>query len=88
MTSSATSLSHLLSVGFYLLHIGCVLLMLRLGGYPTSVESAIELLSTKIGIVLVALAVSHFLHVALYARIHGKPKPLSAAPVFTATAVE
>ena len=84
----ATALSHLLSVGFYLLHIGAVLLMLRLGGYPTDVANAIELLSTKIGIVLVALAVSHFLHIALYARIHGKPKPAFDNRVLTATAVE
>jgi hypothetical protein len=84
----ATSLSHLLSVGFYLLHIGCVLLMLRIGGYPTDVANAIELLSTKIGIVLVALAISHFLHIALYARIYGKPKPPQDTRVFTATAVE
>lgn len=84
----ATSLSHLLSVGFYLLHIGCVLLMLRWGDYPTDVAKAIELLSTKIGVVLVALAISHFLHIALYARIHGKPRPLQDSPIFTATAVE
>jgi hypothetical protein len=72
----ADSLSHLLSVGFYLLHVGGVLLALRLGGVAYEATSGIELLSTKIGLVLVVLAVSLFAHLALYSRLHGKPKPL------------
>lgn len=71
----AESLSHLFSVGFYLLHIGFVLLALK-GGSATNVVGAIELLSTKVGLVLVVLAISHFFHIAIYARIHGKPKPV------------
>ena len=73
----ATSLGHLLSVGFLLLHVGFVLLTLKLGGVATETAGAIELLSTKTGLVLVVLAISHFFHLALYARIHGKPRPLS-----------
>ncbi len=68
------SLGHLLSVGFLLLHVGFVLLTLKLGGVATESTEAIELLSTKTGLVLVVLAVSHFFHLALYARIHGKPR--------------
>ena len=75
----AHSLSHLLSVGFYLLHIGVVLLTLKLGGYAVDVSGAIELLSTKVGLVLFLLAISHFFHIALYARIHGKPCPVEPA---------
>jgi hypothetical protein len=71
----AKSLSHLLTVGFYLLHFGGVLLALTVGGVALDPTAAIELLSTKIGIVLIVLAVSHFLHLALYSRIHGKPRP-------------
>ena len=70
----ADALSHLLSVGFYLLHIGVVLLTLRLGGHVTDLNSAIELLSTKTGLVLLVLAFSHFAYLGLYTRIHGKPK--------------
>ncbi len=76
----ADSLSHLFSVGFYLLHIGGILLALRLGGYVTDTTSAIELLSTKVGLVLVVLAISHFTHVAIYSRIHGKPVPHYGPP--------
>ncbi len=70
----ANSLGRLLSVGFCLLHFGFVLLTLKLGGMATNSTEAIELVSTKTGLVLVALAVSHFFHLALYARIHGKPR--------------
>lgn len=69
----AGSISHLLSVGFYLLHIGLILLALQLGGHATNTIDTIELLSTKIGAVLLVLAVSNFAHLMLYARIHGKP---------------
>lgn len=72
------SLSHMLSVGFYLLHVGLLLLALRLGGHATGLVSAIELLSTKIGLVLIILAMSHFGHLLLYARIHGKPRPTAS----------
>lgn len=71
----ADALSHLLSVGFYLFHIGLVLLALKVGGRVADPTSAIELLSTKIGFVLMVLAGSHFIHMALFARIHGKPTP-------------
>ena len=75
----ADSLSHLLSVGFYLLHVGFVMLALKMGGYATGMVDAIELLSTKIGLVLVVMAVSHFAHIALYARLYGKPRAKSDA---------
>ena len=62
----ANSWSHLVAVGMYLLHVGCLLLALRYGGAATDGVQAIELLSTKIGIVLMALAVTHFLHVKAF----------------------
>ena len=41
----------------------------------------------KIGLVLVVLGVSHFLHIAIYARIHGKPRvPHSPAGNYPVTA--
>jgi len=57
----AESLSHLFSVGFYLLHVGFVLLALKFGGYAVNTVGAIELLSTKIGLVLVVLGISQYL---------------------------
>lgn len=71
----AGSWSHLLAVGVYLLHVGCLLLALRLGGSVLTQIEAIELLSTKIGFVLLALAVTHFLHIKAFWRMHREALP-------------
>jgi hypothetical protein len=49
------SFSRLLEVGFYLLNFGAINIALRYGGHVLNLESSIELLSTKIGIVLLIL---------------------------------
>ena len=82
----AGSWSHLLSVGVYLLHVGCLLLALRLGGNVRTQTEAVELLSTKIGFVLLALAVTHFLHIKAFWRMHEEghtapKKAVTAAPL-------
>ena len=76
----SSALSHLLSVGFYLFHVGLILLVLKLGGHVNDSVAGIELLSTKIGFILVVLAISHFLHMALFVRIYGKPRPETGTP--------
>jgi hypothetical protein len=81
----AASWNHLLAVGIYLLHVGCLLLALRFGGEATSQTEAIELLSTKIGLVLLALAVTHFLHIHTYWQMYQasakRPQPVDAVIV-------
>jgi hypothetical protein len=62
----ATSVNHLLVVGFYLINIGYVTLALSYGDKPTSVQSAIEFLSWKVGLVLVVLGVMHFFNLAVF----------------------
>lgn len=56
----ADSVNHLLLVGFYLVNIGFVLLALKYGVKPVDAASAIEFLSTKLGIVIVVLGGMHF----------------------------
>jgi hypothetical protein len=76
----AASWNHLLAVGLYLMHVGALLLALRYGGQAVTQTEAIELLSTKIGFVLLALAVTLFLHVKAYWAIHRhlpRAKPLA-----------
>ena len=70
----ADSWSHLLAVGMYLLHIGCLLLAIRLGVAAATQIEAIELLATKLGIVLLALAVTHFLHIKAFWGLY-QPTP-------------
>lgn len=82
----ADSWSHLLAVGMYLLHVGCLLLALRYGTGATTQIEAIELLSTKIGIVLMALAVTHFLHLKAFWDMR-HPVKRTAATVIDAQVV-
>jgi hypothetical protein len=55
----ADSVNHLLVVGFYLVNIGYELLALRFGERPNEIATAIEFLSTKIGLVLLVLGAIH-----------------------------
>ena len=56
----ADSVNHLLLVGFYLVNIGFICLALEYGSKPYSIETAIEFLSTKIGLVIMVLGFMHF----------------------------
>jgi hypothetical protein len=65
----ADSVNHLLVVGFYLINIGYVTLALRYGDKPYSMQTAIELLSTKIGLVLLVLGGMHFMNMFVFSRL-------------------
>ena len=56
----AESVNHMLVVGFYLINLGYILLALRFGLRPVDTPSAIEFLSTKIGLALLVLGGMHF----------------------------
>lgn len=64
----ADSVNHLLVVGFYLVNIGYVSLVLKLRVRPQDLQSAIELLSGKLGAVLLVLGGMHFLNIYLFSR--------------------
>ncbi len=55
------SFARLLEVGFYLLNFGIINIALRYGDIAHNPESAIEVLSSKIGIILLVLGVMHLL---------------------------
>jgi hypothetical protein len=65
----ADSVNHLLVVGFYLVNIGYVTLALRYGERPVDLQTAIELLSTKIGLVLLVLGGMHFTNLLVFSRL-------------------
>src|SRR5262247_2439366 len=56
----ADSVNHLLVVGFYLINIGFVTLALKYGEKAVDAQSGLEILSSKVGLVLVVLGVMHF----------------------------
>lgn len=64
--SLADSVNHLLIVGLYLVNIGIVALGVRIGGRPESAPDAIELLSTKVGSVLLILGAMHFTNLLFF----------------------
>ena len=65
----ADSVNHLLVVGFYLINIGFVTLALRYGDRPTDAQTGLEILSTKVGFVLVVLGLMHFLNLYVFSRL-------------------
>src|ERR1700757_2062083 len=56
----ADSVNHLLVVGFYLINVGYVALALRTSQALHNTRQAIELVSDKIGVVLLVLGIMHF----------------------------
>lgn len=61
------ALSHLLVVGFYLVNFGVVCFVLKLDRAVSDLQTGIEMLSTKVGTVLVVLGALHFIVLAALA---------------------
>ena len=70
----ADSVNHLLVVGFYLINVGYVTLALRYGARATDVTEAMEILSTKVGLVLVVLGAMHFFNIYVIARFRHRAR--------------
>src|SRR5687767_445738 len=68
----ADSVNHLLVVGFYLVNIGFVSLALKLGIRPQDLSESVEVLSKKIGIVLLVLGAMHFFNLAVFAKMRSR----------------
>jgi hypothetical protein len=65
----ADSVNRLLVVGYYLINLGYVSLMLKLGYAIHDMTEAIEALSGKVGMVLVVLGIMHFFNLYIFSRI-------------------
>jgi hypothetical protein len=69
----ADSVNHLLLVGFYLVNFGFVTLALKYGTKPDDLVSAVEALSTKVGLAIVVLGAMHFFNMYALTRFrHSK----------------
>jgi hypothetical protein len=75
----ADSVNHLLVVGFYLVNVGYVALALKTGVSLLTARSAIELISQKIGWVLLLLGAMHFFNIYVFHRLRrrGHASPLA-----------
>src|SRR5215471_15403045 len=65
----ADSVNHLLVVGFYLVNIGFVSLALKYGDKAVNAQSALEILSTKVGLVLLVLGGMHFFNLYVFSKL-------------------
>src|SRR6266568_1274332 len=78
----ADSVNHLLLVGFYLVNVGYVVLTLRTGVNLASLRESIELLSDKIGMVLVVLGIMHFSNLYVFSRLRKRAQTEPDQPLF------
>ncbi len=72
--SLAEAVNRLLVVGFYLLNLGFVTLTMQTSGNIDSARQGVQLLSVKIGEVLLVLGALHFANLAVFARIRGRAR--------------
>jgi hypothetical protein len=77
----ADSVNHLLVVGFYLVNVGYVSLALKYGDKPANMAQAIEVLSTKIGVVLLVLGAMHFLNIRIFSTMRRRATTEARPPV-------
>ncbi|MBC8139269.1 MAG: hypothetical protein H8F28_25625 [Fibrella sp.] len=65
----ADSVNRLLVVGFYLINLGYMSLMLKIGTPINGAQDSIEALSTKVGMVLLILGGMHFFNLAVFNKL-------------------
>ena len=73
-TELADSVNHLLVVGFYLINIGYVALALSTTENLFQLRQAIELVSDKIGVVLLVLGGMHFFNLFVFSRMRKRAR--------------
>jgi hypothetical protein len=62
----ADSVNNLLLVGFYLINIGYVVYTLRVVNSITSIQEVIEILSIKVGLIILILGAMHFFNLYVF----------------------
>ena len=72
--SLAEAVNRLLVVGFYLLNLGFVTLTMSTSGDIGGARQGLQLLSVKIGEVLLVLGALHFANLAVFARVRGRTR--------------
>jgi len=76
----ADSVNHLLVVGFYLINLGWVTLVLKTQLAPQTIADIFEVLSYKLGIVLLILGVMHFFNIYVFNRMRKNAMYETAPP--------
>jgi hypothetical protein len=82
----AASVNHLLVVGFYLINIGFVSLALKTNAVIVTPRAAIEMLSDKLGWVMLILGGMHFFNLFVFSRIRSRATSGPRRPPFVPVA--
>jgi hypothetical protein len=77
----ADSVNHLLVVGFYLVNFGFVSLFLKLAREVVGVRGILEMLSVKLGVVLLVLGAMHFFNLLVLTKLRKRAQWERSAPV-------
>lgn len=75
----AHAVNRLLVTGFYMANLGYAAILLRSDGAETGIE-AVEVLSTKLGVLLLSLAAIHFANVYVFHRIRRRATAVHMPP--------
>jgi hypothetical protein len=86
-TELADSVNHLLVVGFYLINVGYVAFALKSTENPANLRQSIELVSDKLGLVLLVLGLMHFFNLFVFTRIRKRAQERCSPPLFPPDAV-
>lgn len=81
-TGLAESVNHLLVVGFYLINVGYVALALSSTRTPMNLRQSIELVTDKLGVVLIVLGIMHFFNLFVFSRIRARSRARTAPQGF------
>lgn len=76
----AAAVNRLLVTGFVMLNLGWAALLLR-AGRPADGAAAVEALALRLGLLLVTLAVLHFVNLGVLAVVRGQQRKTSQLPV-------
>ena len=68
----ADSVNHLLVVGFYLINIGYMSLALKTYGEIVNMQLVVEVLSYKIGCIILILGAMHFLNLIIFFKLRSR----------------
>src|ERR1043166_8407757 len=77
----ADSVNHLLVVGFYLVNVGFVTLALKYGEKAIDAQTGLEILSSKVGLVLVVLGIMHFFNLFVFSNMRRRARKPTVPPM-------
>src|SRR5215470_6614579 len=77
----ADSVNHLLVVGFYLVNIGFVTLTLKYEDTAVDAQTGLEILSSKVGLMLMVLKIMHFFNLFVFSKMRRRAQKPTVPPL-------